>query len=169
MKILTAAWLALAVAAGAFAANDAAARKAIEANYNKACAAIKRKDIKFLMSQMTPDCTAKLANGQVMGTKEIEASMKAQFGFIKSVKSVSVTIITLNIAGNSAVAAVRSRLQFVVLDPRNKKKHDVEIMGNYKDTWVKTAKGWKTKRSEVVAERMRRDGKIFDPNKPGSP
>lgn len=145
--------------AGTAAAKDAAVRKAIAAEYAKFSRAAKNKDVKAALSIGTPDLTVRQPDGQQMNRQQLEAMLSLQMNMVKQVKRVDIAIASLSVRGKQAVALVNMTLSGVVEDAQGKER-EVISQNMSRDTWVKTDKGWRMKRSESVnsAPHNRRPG-----------
>jgi ketosteroid isomerase-like protein len=145
--------------AGTVAAQDAVVRKAIAAEYAKFSRAARKKDVKAALSIATPDLVVRQPDGQQMNRQQLEAMLSLQMTMVKQVKRVDVTIVNLSVRGNQAVAVVSMTLSGVVEDAQGKAR-EIISQNMSRDTWVKTGKEWKMKRSESVnsAPNNRRPG-----------
>ncbi len=143
-------------------------RRALEAQYALIAEAQKTEDIDALRSLRTPDFTAKMPNGE---TWDLETSLNySRRGFeqIQSIISISNTIQSLDVKGDTAVAVVNqqwSRMQIM-----KGKLRLVETSAVQRETWVNTPNGWKLKLiDDVRPGAWIVDGKRVDPSKPFDP
>jgi ketosteroid isomerase-like protein len=130
-------------------AKDAAVRKAISAEYAKFSRAAKKKDVKTALSIGTADLVVVQPDGQTMNRQQIEAMLSLQMNMVKQIRRVDIAIASLSVRGKQAVALVSMTLSGVVEDSEGKQR-EVISQNMSRDTWVKTDKGWRMKRSESV-------------------
>jgi hypothetical protein len=125
-----------------------------------------KKDYQTLVSQVSPDFSAALPNGQTLNYEQIKTYMRRNLDRFISIESQSITIENAMVNGNEAVIDARqtvSRTQKFA----DGSVHNVATSVLQQETWVKTATGWKLK--SVGSEREQStlvDGKPLNPNKP---
>jgi len=143
-------------------------RRALEAQYALIAEAQKTEDIDALRSLRTPDFTAKMPNGE---TWDLETSLNySRRGFeqIQSIISISNTIQSLDVKGDTAVAVVNQ--QWSRMQAMKGKLRLVETSAVQRETWVNTPDGWKLKLiDDVCPGAWIVDGKRVDPSKPYDP
>ncbi len=125
-----------------------------------------KKDYQTLVSQVSPDFSAALTNGQTLNYEQIKTYMRRNLDRFISIESQGITIENAMVNGNEAVIDARqtvSRTQKFA----DGSVHNVATSVLQQETWVKTATGWKLK--SVGSEREQStlvDGKPLNPNKP---
>jgi hypothetical protein len=121
-------------------ADDAAARKALQAEYTKMAAAWKQGNLKGFMRVYAPDFKRTLPDGKTRSRAEEEAAYRTLLADTPRPDKVSLKILQANIHKNQVVIRVDvwwSRQGMYL-------KHLVDT-----DTWVKTSQGWKLKASST--------------------
>src|SRR5258708_2830643 len=156
--------LVLALAAPAT-ADDAAVKKELMANFNKATKQFKAKDIKGFMSMYTDDFKGKGPTGAAQTKASIEKEMKEAMDTTKSLDKSELKISKCTVKGDTAQVESSMTLGMKVVDAKGEmgtkgKTHDLLMVENAKETWVKTKSGWKVKSGEVLPSgKMLVDGK----------
>ena len=124
-----------------------------------------KKDYETLVSQVSPDFSGALPNGQTLNYEQITTYMRRNLDRFISIESQSITIENAMVNGNEAVIDARqtvSRTQKFT----DGSVHNVATSVLQQETWVKTANGWKLK--SVGSEREQStlvDGKPLNPTK----
>jgi len=125
-----------------------------------------KKDYETLVSQISPDFSATLPNGEKLNYEQIKTYMRRNLDRFVSIENQSIAIENAKVNGNEAVIDARqivSRVQKFA----DGSVHNVTTSVLQQETWVKTATGWKLK--SVGSEREQStlvDGKPLNPNKP---
>ncbi len=163
--------LALALAVPAVADDAAAVKKELMANFNKATKQFKAKDIKGFMSMYTDDFKGKGMGGMPQTKASITKEMKEAMDTTKSLDKSELKISKLTVQGNTAQVESAMTLGMKVVDAKGEmgpkgKTHDMLMVENGKEIWVKTKSGWKVKSGEVLpSSKMLVDGKPPPPPK----
>jgi ketosteroid isomerase-like protein len=126
-------------------------RRELEAVFSERVNAVKNKDAEAQIAQVSPDYSATQPNGQALNYEQIISYMRRGVEQIQSVIDLSITIENLTVNGNEAIVDARqkfSRTQKL----RDGKIHDVETGVLQRETWVKTAEGWKLKSVDNLRE-----------------
>src|SRR5579883_1964483 len=92
-------------------AQDAAAKQAIQAQYSKFVAALKRKDTKTMMALLTPDFTSKLPGGQTMNRQQFEANLASLMAPGETIQSASAVVQKLTPGKGVTYADVKMHLE----------------------------------------------------------
>jgi ketosteroid isomerase-like protein len=160
-------------AAGAvaiLAQDDAEVRKELEAQYKKLAEAHDRKDLKTIASLKTSDFHAITPDDRVNDVKVMEQYTKQ---FIESNQppfNIRNTIQKLSVSENKLVAVVEVFQEASRQRDLAGKLRKVDTSVLQRETWVKTADGWKLKSVDNVRDQKRFiDGKRVDPTKPYDP
>ena len=126
---------ALLLVASAFAsADDAAVRKALNANYAKMSAGYKKGDVNAVIALMLPT------------TARSEASFVRNNISMMKVADVKYKITAMKVTGAEAMAFVTATFLGSMKDPGGK-MHSASVKQGSIDTWISTPKGWMLKRS----------------------
>jgi ketosteroid isomerase-like protein len=129
-----------------------ALRKLLEASQARVAEAFKKKDIKMFMEGGAPDFTLKGLNGKVMTREQVEAAVKRLMDRIKSVNELRVEVGDITITGDTAVVVTTQHFSRVIAGPDGK-DHTVVTSGTmHRETYVKTAAGWKIKQVEETKQ-----------------
>jgi hypothetical protein len=149
--------------AGSFAAtkpSDAAqARRAIQAAYDRSCAASAKLDIDSMLADCAPDCSFVSVKGDKNDLSDIRDNITTVISILKptSIED-TVKITSLTVRGSNAVVGVAEHQVVQFVDP---------IMGNSgtltndyicADTWSQGAGGWQLKITRVTSETSNYDG-----------
>jgi len=129
-----------------------AVRKDLEAKYAKLAEAYKKKDIKMFMEDKAPDFSAKSLDGKVMTREQVEAAVKQRMDRIKAVNELKVEVGDITVTGDTALVATTQHFSRVVTGPDGKDHAVVTSGTTHRETWVKTAAGWKIKQVEETKQ-----------------
>ena len=127
------------------AADDRAVRAELQAAYSRMEQAMNAKDLPGSLAALTADYSEKPLVGKVIKRPQLDAARK------QSAKSIQANFQIQNVAvaGEKAVATVRYRMAIVTVPEMDQgKSHQVVATAPFKQTWVRTAKGWRIQRSE---------------------
>ena len=143
-------------------------RHALEAQYAKIAEAQINKDIEALRATRTPDFSVDLPNGQKWDLETSLNYSRAGFAQVESNISLSNTIESLDVQGDTAVAVMHQRWSRMQMKAGKLRRIDTEAIQT--ETWVNTADGWKLKHiGNVKPGAWYVDGKRIDPSKPYDP
>jgi len=141
-------------------------RGELEAVFAKRMQAVRNKDAESQIAQVSPDYSATLPNGQMLNYEQIVGYIRRGAEQFVSVLDLSITIESLMVRGNEAIVDARqkfSRTQRL----RDGNVHNVLTGVLQRETWVRTAEGWKLRRVDNLREQsMLVDGKPFNPSAP---
>jgi len=152
---------ALALATACFADKTDAVRKQLVANYKLVSKGFENNNLDKVANLMTDDYV-EVMNGRSANKKEIIAQVKRLAGQMHNSKWTR-SIRTLTLSGNTAVAIVDGKFSAQMSDPHGG-SHVFDQNAVTKDTWIKTPKGYRLKRSDVTSMKMTMDGKPFTMN-----
>jgi ketosteroid isomerase-like protein len=140
---------------------DAKVEKALQAGYKKVIAAMKKKDIKGVMAELTPDATM-TEMGRTMNRAEMEAMLKQQLPMM-DLQSASIKFSKLTAKGNTASGEYTEIMKAKVPGPDGKKGL-MESVAKYKGSFKKVGGVWKMHSSETIGTpKMKMNGKPFNP------
>ncbi len=158
--------------------DDAKIKKEMLAQFDKATAQFKARDLKGFMSMYTDDFKGVGMDGKAQTKKSIEAEMKDAMANTKSLDKAELSIEKVTSKGNTATTDSTMHLEMHVVDAKGEmgpkgKEHAMSMWEKSRETWVKTKAGWKVKSGQALpGGKMLLDGKPFPPappSKPGKP
>ncbi len=147
---------ALAIVAGAR-ADDKAVRKALEPMYRKMEQAFMKRDINAVMALTAPGFTGKKGN-ETAPAEKVQMELGMQFAMLKEMKSVKMKIAKLTVKDGKAVVVNRYALSGIIMPDKNKVVKMADT-GVTRDTWTKTAKGWRLLQLETLRSNPTINGK----------
>jgi ketosteroid isomerase-like protein len=139
-----------------------AARKAIEAQYAVYQRAVRNKDMKAAMATMTDDVIMVYPNGRTFDRKEMERSLQGTLNGLRGIKAWTMKVAHLNVEKDTAVATVAERMVTTFVDFGGTSHHQ-DLLDFYQDTWIRTARGWRLRNTQVLRGEVTVDGKTGDP------
>lgn len=140
----------------------AEARKAITALYEKEDAAISRKDVIGATAHCTSDYVSISTKGVRSTLTQQRQTIQTAFQALQHPKSTS-KIQKFQASGNTYVVTVRSDNSATMVDPQTHGIHNLGGREVDRDTWLKTPKGWRQRRSEALSTTVTMDGKPIKP------
>ncbi len=139
-------------------------RRTFENLYDRRARAIRNKDFKAVMEFFAPYYSTVLPNGQTLNYEQIRDDVRRGMKKFVSVINMNFTIEKLTVKGDQAIVDARqdfSRKQKL----RDGKTHTIIISVLQRETWTKTAWGWKLKLVDNFRiQTMSVDGKPVRPN-----
>jgi ketosteroid isomerase-like protein len=143
-------------------------RHALEEQYAKIAAAQRNEDIEALRRLRTPDFTVDMPNGDRWDLDTSLNYSRAGFQQVESNISISDTIESLDVHGDTAVAVVHQRWSRMQIKAGQLRRVDTEAIQT--ETWVNTRDGWKLRHiGDIKPGAWYVDGKRIDPSKPYDP
>jgi ketosteroid isomerase-like protein len=143
-------------------------RHALEAQYERIAKAQKDESLDELRATRTPDFTVDMPNGDHWNLETSLNYSKAGFEQVEKTESLTNTIDSLDVHGETAVAVVHQRWKRTQMKA-GKLRH-VETESIQTETWVNTPQGWKLKHiGDIRPGVWKVDGKRIDPAKPYDP
>jgi hypothetical protein len=133
-----------------------AARKEIQAIYDKENAAAAHKDIHGVFAEMAPDFSEVDDTGQKISLAEIKANLADLFSHATTVKGTT-TIQKFRLIGRTAIVTTKSRDEMTVADPEGEQARTITIDDLSVDTWVRSGKVWLQKHSRDVSQSVHTD------------
>jgi hypothetical protein len=155
----------------ASAQDDAAAvRKELEAQYLKLAEAHERRDLKAIVGLKTADFHAIFPDGRVGDSKVMEQYSKQFLESNLPPYNIRVTIQKLTVSEHKLIAVAEILQELTRYRELEGKRRKVETSVLQRETWAKTAEGWKLKVVDNVRDQKRFvDGKRVDLTKPYNP
>lgn len=139
----------------------------LEAVFAERVKAVKNRDAEAQVAQVSPDYSATLPDGQTLNYEQIVGYMRAGPQQIISVLDYSMNIESLMLRGEEAIVDARQKNYSRTQRLRDGNVHNVVTGVLQRETWVRTANGWKLKRVDNLREReFFVDGKPVNPNAP---
>lgn len=144
-------------------------RKAINAEYAKLAAAMRKKDIDALVALYAPDFHAVTPTGEVWNRERSLAYQKNGLAQVKETSFISNTILRLAVCGEDEAAATVLQVWYRTQMMRGKLRL-VQTTAVQDEQWVKLPAGWKRGNIyDVINGTALVDGKRVDTNKPYDP
>ncbi len=154
-------WLAaLVMLSGAFAlarADDAGARRAIQANYDRIAAAFRAHKPQILDSLLAPDATLTTPDHKTWDRARILSDFGRQSTMMKDA-TWRRKIVALTVHNNEAVATVHGNFHGAFTS-RDGKPHVFDLDSLTVDTWVRAGHNWKLKHADTRQLQPKMDGK----------
>jgi hypothetical protein len=154
----------------AHAQDDPEVRKELEAQYKRLAEAHDRQDLKAIVALKTPDFHAIFPDGKVGDSKVMEQYSKQFLESNQPPYNIRVTIQKLTVSENKLIAVAEVFQEATRYRELAGKRRKVDTSVAQRETWAKTADGWKLKSVDNVRDQKRFvDGKRVDPTKPYNP
>ena len=154
----------------AFAQDDAEVRKELDAQYKRLGEAHDKKDLKAIAALKTQDFYSILPDGRVADVKVMAENTKNFLETNQPPINSRFTIQSLSVSPNKLIAVAEVFQEVSRFRDLEGKRRKVETSVVQRETWSKTADGWKLKCVDSVRDQKRFvDGKRVDPNKPYDP
>jgi len=165
------AWmLAVVGATAASAQSDAEVRRELDIQYKKLAEAHDRKDLKAIAGLKTSDFHAIFPDGKVGDVQTMAQYTKQFIETNKPPYNVRNTIQALIVSENRLIAVAEVFQEVSRTRELAGKVRKVDTNVVQRETWSKTAEGWKLKSVDNVRDQRRFvDGKRVDPTKPYDP
>lgn len=146
-------WITVLSITPAFAGNDKRLKKEIRSLYAKQIEVGKTRDVKAMMEFNTTDYSVKLLNGNKLSRQQLEQGMTRYFTSGQLVRQISFSYKILEITpnGDEVIVLVEQRDKRIQIR-RDGKPHHVEANVIHRDTWIKSAEGWKRKLTEEIKQ-----------------
>jgi len=139
-------------------ADDKVIRQQIQAEYLKADAATRSRDLDRVMNHYTADFKLKVGS-KTLDRKKVTSLVHWQIVATKEIKALSFSIQSLVVKGNTAVATVKQNETIVVF--KNQTQYLLTSEQVSEDTWVNTTDGWRLKFQDVKHNVTTQDGKTI--------
>ncbi len=139
----------------------------LEKEFDKYIKAYLNHDLKAIEAMCTPDFTEKMG-GKVYNRKQALDMMKQEFASMPKGGTATIKVEKVTPKGNTAIAEASGMFKNKVKG-QDGKMHEMVGSGKSRETFVKTAAGWKVKMVEELTMTMTMDGKPFDPSKMAPP
>ena len=154
----------------ASAQDDAAVRKELEAQYLRLAEAHDKRDLKAIVGLKTADFHAIFPDGRVGDSKLMEQYSRQFLEGNQPPYNIRFTIQKLTVSENKLIAVAEVLQEATRYRELAGKRRRVDTSVVQRETWAKTADGWKLKSVDDVRDQKRFvDGKRVDPTKPYDP
>ena len=153
------------------AAQDVAAvQKELEAQYQRLAEAHDRRDLKAIVALKTADFHAIFPDGKVGDCKTMEQYSKQFLENNQPPYDIRISIQSLTLSENKLIAVAEVLQEATRYRELEGQRRKVDTSVKQRETWSKTAHGWKLKCVDSVRDQKRFvDGKRVDPSKPYDP
>ena len=139
-------------------AQDAAVKKAIQAQYEKEALGLAKKDAKAMLSINTSDYTTTDDKGKTTTMAELKDQITQLFGMMQSAK-VATKIEKLTLKGDTATVIASDSSTVTLLNPQTKAKSVLTGTSRNEDTWIKQKGTWLRQKNKVLSHKDLVDGK----------
>jgi hypothetical protein len=169
-RILALWTLVILAAPPAIAQDDPEVRKELEAQYQRLIEAHNKRDLQAIGALKTPDFHAIFPDGKVGDSKVMEQYSKQFLENNEPPYGMKFTIQQLAVSENKLIAVAEIFQEVSRYRQFEGQRRRVETSVLQRETWSKTAEGWKLKCVDSVRDQKRFvDGKRVDPTKPYDP
>lgn len=128
----------------------AQARQMLSDLYARYRQAVRRKDLAGTLSFLTDDYTVQ-SGGSALPRWEVEKGLRTDFARTRSIDKWDMTIQDVAAHGSTLVVVLRENRSALVTDAQGQTRR-VNSTDRMRDTWVKTPKGWKTQKTEIIPD-----------------
>lgn len=154
----------------ALAREDADVKAELEAQYRKLAEAHDQENLEAIVALKTADFHAIFPDGKVGDSKAMEQYTKQFLEGNEPPYDIRFTIETLAVSPNKLIAVAEVFQEVSRVRELAGKRRKVDTSVHQRETWAKTADGWKLKSVDQVRDQKRFvDGKRVDPSKPYDP
>ena len=123
------------------------ARRAIQSAYNASSAAATRRDAAGTLAHFTPDGVSMDTKGHAIPIAQERQTVTSLFAAAQSITArTTIQKFSLDRPGQ-ATATVREHSVLTLVNPQTQQPARLVVDDTARDLWVKTAKGWRQKRS----------------------
>lgn len=137
--------------------NNATIQPAIQANYNKINAAFIRKDIKAATALFTPDYVSISPEGEKQTLAEFREHYDNLFNrFNIKLTSTTATIKNIDVNASGIDVAIEQKTEGTIAG-----SNKIAIDRTSRDSWLKTAQGWRLKQTKILTSQTTFNGKTF--------
>lgn len=137
---------------------EAEARTMLRDMYAAFRADVRRKDAKAALAKLTDNYTVEYPDHNE-GRGAVERGMAGEFKATLEIPEWNQTVRAVTVDGNTVTAVVEDRKTSLFRDP-NGQTRTSRVEATMRDTWIKTPKGWKNRRTEIQKLRAYLDGKL---------
>jgi len=150
--------------------DDVDVRKELEAQYKRLADAHEQRDLKAILALKTADFHTITPEGRVSDSKTMEQYSKQFLESNQPPIIAKFTIQKLTVSENKLIAVAEVFQEVSRFRDLEGKRRKVETSVFQRETWARTAEGWKLKMVDNVRDQKRFvDGKRVDPSKPYNP
>ena len=150
--------------------DGAGVRRELEAQYRKLAEAHDRKDLKAVLALKTPDFHAIFPDGRIGDSQLMEQYSRDFLARNQPPFNLRFTIRTLIVSPNELIAVAEVFQELTRFQDLAGKRRKVETSVVQRETWAKSADGWRLKSVDNVHDQTKTvDGVRVDPAKPFDP
>jgi ketosteroid isomerase-like protein len=136
-------------------AQAASPKSEIQSTYNKIARAFARKDIRAVTSFFTDDYVNTDSQGTARSAAELREFYGPQLSSVK-ITSTDISIQSFSTQGNQAEVVARQLSKGTILGNRK-----LVAVSTFRDTWVRTAAGWRIQQSQQLSVNNTLDGRTI--------
>jgi len=140
------------------AADEAKARRELEAEHARLMRAYRSKDVHAIVAACAPGFAYKTESGKVLTARDAERAIRDDMAKAGSIITADSTIQNLTLKGTTAVVVTRTRITAMVTG-RDGRRHSAGTVGSARETWVRTPSGWRVKSYEELSSIRLLDGR----------
>jgi len=139
---------------------DASVRAELERRYAQNAAAFMRWDLQGIMALRAPDFHTVTPDGMTQDRAAMQRYTEGLLNGIKKWNQLTLTIDSLEVAGDKAIVTMSQHLDRMALRPDNQ-VHHVETWATQRETWIRVGAEWLLWRvDEVRNQRRLVDGQL---------
>jgi ketosteroid isomerase-like protein len=136
-------------------------RAEIEEVYARTAEAVRNKDVRSIVSQMTDDATSEGLDGESLGRDEWAADIERDFAGIEAFDRADYKIEKLVVKDTESIVYVTEKFSGVLAGTRESPSEKFSSTMLARDVFQRTPSGWKVKHSETITDHMEIEGKKF--------
>ena len=137
--------------------SPAAVRSALQAQYNRYTTAIRKKDIKTVVSLLTMDFKQVLPTGDTEDRIDVKRSMQERMKSMKQIQSLTVTLGPVTMKGSDkAIVTATEKFVGQLGTPGGGTWRIIQTSIS-EDTWVRTSGVWKLKQVKPISDKYSSD------------
>jgi hypothetical protein len=137
----------------------------IQALFDRLARAFDKKDIDGVNKTSLANATVKYADGTELTVAQWKEHAPKIWAHVKKVKS-RIVVKEVKLNGDQADVTYTETHDSTVVDPQDRKEHEIRYEGQWRVTMKKTKDGWRLSRSVELERRISRDGKRIETEKP---
>lgn len=130
----------------------------VQARYDAIARALQRNDFRRLVSNYARGFVYVDKTGKKYGVAQVRALYK-KLGSTLPIRSVRTTIRGIVASKTGASVQAQSRVEAIIVEPRTKRKREVVVITESRDTWVRQAGRWRLRKMINTSDRTFVDGK----------
>ena len=144
-------------------ASESTARAQIEAAIGRSVEATRTQDIDAYLAAIPADWVLRDSSGEVITREQLRANALRDWSIIPKTLSISVTIDSIALDGESATVYTSQRWERLMLQRNGKTTDTVLTTQKHKETWRHTPGGWFAYKVEELGGEVFVNGKRYQP------